>query len=69
MQIAASFKNAKSSIYLGREVLVGDAEFLDVKLEGLALSAAHTYLVEVGKMLINVLYEFFGWEGVIYSLA
>ena len=69
MQISASLQNAKSSIYLGREVLVGDAEFFDIKLEGLSLSAAHAYLVEVSQMLIDVLYEFFGWEGIIYALA
>ena len=40
MQVTASFQYAESSIYLGWEVLVDDAEFLYVKLKGLALSAA-----------------------------
>ena len=67
MQIAASFKNPEGRIYFGREKLVGDAEFIDVKLEGLATSATYTYLVEVGKMFVNVLYHFFRWKGIIYS--
>ena len=55
MDVAAAFQDSESRIHLGREILIDVTEFLDVKLEGLATSALHAYLEEVGEVLVDVL--------------
>ena len=55
MDVAAAFQDSESRIHLGREILIDVTEFLDAKLEGLATSALHAYLKEVGEVLVDVL--------------
>ena len=39
-------------MHLNREMVEGVAEFVDVEFESCAVSAAHSYLIEVGQLVI-----------------
>ena len=68
LDVTCALKNLQGGIYLNREVVEAVAELIDVELESVPISRAHTYLIIIGQMFVNLSDVVFVWEAVAYAL-